>query len=275
MKREYGVALAAAGAVAVPGFVLAVLGVPAVAAVIVTIALAVAAILVFQRRYYRHIIARIDSQTVHLRGVIGQVAVAGGTPVYWSEHAFTPETLSLVQHLVAHVPYPRILELGSGVSTLLMAQSLRRAGGGRILSLDDDARWAAQTEATIAREKLGSFAHVVVAPLVRVEAGGRQSEWYDISGIEADARFDLIIVDGPPAWRGDELVRLPALYRLRPYLSDTGVLVLDDAGRGGEREVARRWRHDFPDIHFKMVNVGRGLFVASVQRATLDLLPEE
>jgi predicted O-methyltransferase YrrM len=275
MKREYGVALAAAGAVVVPGLVLAALGAPAVAAVIVTIALAVAAILVFQRRYYRHITARIDAQTMHLRSVIGQVALADGMPIHWSEHAITPETLSLVQHLAAHVRGPRILELGSGVSTLLMAQSLRRAGEGHILSLDDDARWAAQTEATIAREKLGSFARVVVAPLVKVEAGGRQSSWYDISSIEAEARFDLIIVDGPPAWRGDELVRLPALYQLRKHLSDQGLLVLDDAARGGEREVARRWRHDFPDLHFKMLNVGRGLFVVSVQSGTLDLLPEE
>jgi predicted O-methyltransferase YrrM len=274
MKREYGVALGAAGAVAVPGLVLVALGAPTAIAIIVTVALAVAVILVFQRRYYRHIIARIDSQTVHSRGVMAQAAVANGTPVYWSEHAITPETLTLLQHLVAHMRAPRILELGSGVSTLLMAQWLRRGGEGHILSLEDDARWAAQTESTLAREKLGSFAHVVVSPLVEVDAGARRSAWYDTSCIETDARFDLVIVDGPPAWRGDELARLPALYRLRRHLADNGVLVLDDAVRGGEREIARRWRNDFPDLHFKMVNVGRGLFVASVQPGILDLLPD-
>ena len=52
-----------------------------------------------------------------------------------------------------------------------------------------------------------------------------------------------------------------------------GVLVLDDAGRGGESEIARQWQRDFPDLHFRMVGVGRGLFVASVQKSTLDLLP--
>lgn len=274
MKREYGVPLLAAVAVAVPGVILTGLGVPAVLAVIVTIAAAVAAILAFHRRYHRQILARLDSQTVHLRSAIGQAAAAGGMPIYWTEHAITPETLSLVQHLIANVRAPRVLELGSGVSTLLFAHSFRRAGEGHVLSLDDDERWAAQTEATIAREKLEPFARIVVAPLVEVEAGGRSSTWYDISSLEADATFDLIVVDGPPAWRGDELARLPALYRLRRHLSADGVLVLDDAVRGGEREIARLWQRDFPDLHFKMVGVGRGLFVASVQRATLDLLPD-
>ena len=142
-----------------------------------------------------------------------------------------------------------------------------------MLSLDDDARWAEQSAATIKREKLDSFAEVRVAPLVPVTTAGRESQWYDISGLDPAARFDLIIVDGPPAWRGDSLTRLPALYQLRQRLSDNGVLVLDDAQRGGETEIGRRWQQDFPDLHYRMVSVGRGLFVAAVQRSSLDLLP--
>jgi hypothetical protein len=72
------------------------------------------------------------------------------------------------------------------------------------------------------------------------QSTARTSSWYDISTIATDTRFDL---------------------------------VLDDAGRGGEAEIARQWQRDFPDLHFRMVGVGRGLFVASVQASTLDLLP--
>ena len=84
----------------------------------------------------------------------------------------------------------------------------------------------------------------------------------------------MIVVDGPPSWQGDAMARLPALYQLRAHLSDRGVLVLDDAGRPGEQSVAAPWRRDFPELHFRMVRTGRGLFVASVQSSTLDLLPE-
>lgn len=273
MNRDYSLALLAAAAVAAPGVILALLGAPPAFAVIASVAAAVGAMLTLQRRWYRQIIARIESQSTHLRSAIGHAAAAGDLPVYWSEHAITPETLSLFQHLVSGVPAPRVLELGSGVSTLLLANTFRRAGEGQVLSLDDDERWGAQTRATIAREKLDSFAQVVIAPLVSGEAGGRKSDWYDISSLPPDARFDLIVVDGPPSWRGDELARLPALYHLKPYLSESGVLVLDDAARGGEREVARRWQQDFPELHFRMVDVGRGVFVVAVQAASLDLLP--
>jgi hypothetical protein len=70
------------------------------------------------------------------------------------------------------------------------------------------------------------------------------------------------------------MARLPALYELRGHLSDKGMLVLDDAARAGERAIAQQWQRDFPDLHFRMVQTGRGLFVASVQKSALDLLPE-
>jgi len=130
-----------------------------------------------------------------------------------------------------------------------------------------------QSAATIKRERLDAFAEVRVAALLPVTTGRRRSQWYDISSLDPAARFDLIIVDGPPAWRGDSPARLPALYQLRSHLSDDGVLVLDDAQHGGESEIARRWQQDFPDLHFRMVGLGRGLFVATVQRTSFDLLP--
>ena len=274
MNRDLQLAVGAALATIVPGVLLWLAGAPSAIAVVASLGIAVAAILALARRWYRQIVARIDAQSAHLESAIGIAATSGGIPVYWSGHAITPETLKLVQHLVASLAATRILELGSGISTLLLAHDFRRRGEGRLLSFDDDARWAAQTKARLKDEKLDSFAEVRVAPLVDIESGGRRAKWYDLSSLDKTARFDLIVVDGPPAWQGDSLARLPALYELRRHLSDTGVLVLDDAGRGGEGEIARQWQRDFPELHFRMVQTGPGLFVASVQKSALDLLPE-
>jgi len=274
MTRDLQLAVGVALATIVPGVLLWLAGAPSAIAVIASLGIAVAAILALARRWYRQIVARIDAQSAHLESAIGIAATSGGIPVYWSGHAITPETLKLVQHLVASLAVRRILELGSGISTLLLAHDFRRRGEGRLLSFDDDARWAAQTVAKLKAEKLDSFAEVRIAPLVDVESGGRRAKWYDLASLDKAARFDLIVVDGPPAWQGDSLARLPALYELRGHLSDTGVLVLDDAGRSGESQIAQQWQHDFPDLHFRMVQTGRGLFVASVQKSALDLLPE-
>ena len=273
MNRDLRLGLLAAVAAMVPGAVLVALGVSGSLAVIVTIGCGVGVVVALGRRWHRQATDRTEQQTTHLRSAIGIAATAGDIPTYWTEHSITPETLNQIQQLIAALGMRSVLELGSGLSTLLIANGFRRAGGGKVLSLDDDARWAAQTTATLEREGLASFAEVRVAPLKDVTSGGRTSSWYDISAIAPDARFDLVIVDGPPAWKGDSLARLPALYELRKHLSANGVLVLDDAGRGGEAEISRQWQRDFPDLHFRMVNVGRGLCVASAQKAALDLLP--
>jgi predicted O-methyltransferase YrrM len=274
VKRDLQLAAAAALATIVAGAVLWLAGVPSVLAILVAMGVAVAAILFLGRRWYQQIIKRIDAQAAHLRSTIGVTATSDGIPVYWSDHAIMPETLKLLQHLVDSLDVRSVLELGSGVSTLLLANDFRHRGAGRVLSYDDDARWAEQTAARLAREKLDGFAEVRVAPLAEIEAGGRRARWYDLASLDKAERFDLVIVDGPPAWQGDAMARLPALYELRHRLSDKGVLVLDDAGRPGEQAIAQQWQRDFPDLHFRMVQTGRGLFVASVQRSVLDLLPE-
>ena len=273
MKRDLQIAAGAAAATIAPGLVLWAAGMPPTVALLASLGVAVATILALGRRWYRQIVARIDQQSAHLRSAIG-IGATSDIPVYWSGHAITPETLKLIQHLVDSLDVRSVLELGSGISTLLLANDFRRRGAGRILSFDDDARWAGQTAAKLRHEKLDGFAEVRVAPLVEVEAGGRRSRWYDLATLDGQARFDLIVVDGPPAWHGDDRARLPALYKLRSHLSDRGVLVLDDAARGGERAIAQQWQRDFPDLHFRMVQTGRGLFVASVQESPLDLLPE-
>ncbi|HTR83704.1 MAG TPA: class I SAM-dependent methyltransferase [Reyranella sp.] len=273
MMRDLRLGLLAGLAVLVPGLLLFLLGLPDIVTVVVVIAIGVALVVAFGRRWHRQATSARAQQTTHLRSVIGLAASSGGMPVYWTEHAITPETVTLVLQLIAGLGLARVLELGSGLSTLTIAHALQRAGGGRVQSFDDDARWAGQTAASLKREGLDALAEVQVAPLKEIASGGRQSLWYDLPKMDPQARYDLVLVDGPPAWKGDPLARLPALYQLRQHLSEKGVLVLDDAMRGGEREIASRWQRDFPDLHFRMVDIGRGLFVVCVDKAALDLLP--
>ncbi len=60
--------------------------------------------------------------------------------------------------------------------------------------------------------------------------------------------IDLLIIDGPP-WAVHPLVRGMADC-LFERLTPGAMILLDDAARPGERIVAGRWRHDWPDIAF-------------------------
>ncbi len=205
--------------------------------------------------------------------MIGVAATFPRKPLYWNEHAITPEALTVVLHLISALGVRHVLELGSGLSTLAIARTLHQAGGGSVLSVDDDARWAEMTAASLKQEGLDEIAEVRVVPLAEIASGGRRAPWYDLAGADRQARYDLILVDGPPAWKGDALARLTALYELKGQLSEKGVLLLDDAARPGETEIERQWQRDCPDLHFRKVRIGRGLLAVSMTAAALDLLP--
>src|SRR5690606_18547556 len=89
---------------------------------------------------------------------------------------------------------------------------------------------------SIRRHGLGATVEVRHAPLV--------ARWYEASVFADIDTIDLLIVDGPPATTG-QLARYPALPLLAERLSPGAVVVLDDAERDAEAEIARRWCEEF------------------------------
>lgn len=78
----------------------------------------------------------------------------------------------------------RVLECGSGLSTLVMA-----AAGCEITALEHDPMWASHLQAMLDRYDLR--ANIVCRPLL--------DRWYDFAGGE----YDCLIVDGPPRAMSD------------------------------------------------------------------------
>ena len=158
----------------------------------------------------------------------------------------TPDFACLLLDLVDELRPRRVLELGSGTSTLLLAQALG-ALGGRLASLEQDAGHVELTRRMLAEAGLGGGVQVEHAPL-RSGSEAREGDppWY---AAEALARFhgetgppwNLVVVDGPST-EGRADARMPALPRLLPLLAPDAVVVLDDAFRPGERAVVAAWR---------------------------------
>jgi len=59
--------------------------------------------------------------------------------------------------------------------------------------------------------------------------------------------IDILVIDGPPAETQPQS-RYPAYPVLRPQMSGTAVILLDDSGREDEREAVRRWCAADPDL---------------------------
>jgi predicted O-methyltransferase YrrM len=158
----------------------------------------------------------------------------------WTEAAIRPSALVVVCNDVVVRGRRSALELGSGISTVVLGRLLADLGG-RLVTIEHDAEWLDVVARLVDRAGLGDTVDLLHAPLV--------DGWYERSVVtksaEAAAPVDLLLVDGPPAWRpGTELSRLPAAEVLAGYLAPGATLVLDDLQRPGEREIVRRWTRD-------------------------------
>jgi predicted O-methyltransferase YrrM len=141
-----------------------------------------------------------------------------------------------------------ILECGSGVTTLLIADRLRARGTGRLYSLEHDPGFAQATRARLDAAGLTDWVEVISAPLAERALGGRRIRWYAESVIESrlPEEIDLLIVDGPPATA--RWARWPAIEVLHERLTPGAVVLVDDGRRRAERRTALRWQADHPEL---------------------------
>lgn len=171
----------------------------------------------------------------------------------------------------------RVLELGSGTSSVVLGYALERAGGGRLLSLDHDAVYAEKTRQHLRRHGLDDRADVLHAPLETQSIDGRQRPWYhlpdaELDGFVADGGIDLLVVDGPPR-ESDPEARYPALPLLLDRLAPDAVLVLDDADRAEEQAALARWQSEVPGLTVETIASARG--IAVVRRSARPTDPQQ
>jgi predicted O-methyltransferase YrrM len=157
-----------------------------------------------------------------------------------------------------------VLELGSGVSTLLIAYCLEKIGHGRAMSFDHDVNFCEKSRTMITAHQLGKVAEVVHAPLQEVRLNAGSWDWYDTACIAPDIKIDLLVIDGPPG-QIQAISRYPALPLLQAYFSDEVVILLDDAARVDEQSIIAMWAREFPGFEYEYIQAEKG---AAILRRT-------
>lgn len=169
--------------------------------------------------------------------------------------AGTPDFLLLLAETVRERRPQVVVEFGSGASTIVIARALQLNGGGRLLSYDHHPGFAETTRRRLAA--LGLEAEVRAVELVP-GATGYAGRFYATEDLPE--RIDIAVIDGPPAWleAGTRGGAGPAVF---PNVVPGGLVLLDDAKRAGERDNARQWAEDFPEIEFRMAETDKGVLV--------------
>lgn len=167
-----------------------------------------------------------------------------------------PDFLELIaDHLLTYGP-ERIVECSSGATTLVLARCCQINGRGRVLSLENGARFADDTRTRIARHGLQAWARVLDAPLRSTPLGGVEYQWYDLRALPASG-IDMLMIDGPPGFI-QRHSRYPAIPRLLGRLSEDAVVFMDDAARTEEREIVDMWLARCPGLWHEYRALERG-----------------
>ena len=187
----------------------------------------------------------------------------------------------LFQHVTAARP-GKIIELGSGTSTLVIAAALKRIGKGRFLSFEHDHAYLEKTRALLQACDLQDYVELLYTPLEKLDLDDQSYRWYDlpydlIDHMIGRSQLDLLLVDGPPAATNHH-ARYPAMVRLRDYCSESTVVLLDDAAREEEQEILGRWDELLGGgySHQMLSNVRHGpaLFYPTKKSISLSLCEE-
>jgi len=176
-----------------------------------------------------------------LRPLLDAAGAAGYLP--WTDGAIRPAALVRIANEIVFADRREVVELGSGISTVVLARLLS-ARGGRITSLEHDPDWAGVVGGQLSREGLTGVATLIEAPLEPSALSLSGAPWYAESAVGAlpPAGIDLLLVDGPPGYgEGMSHSRYPALPALADRLAPGCLVILDDADREPEREIVRRW----------------------------------
>jgi hypothetical protein len=174
--------------------------------------------------------------------------------------AILPDFAALIIGLVREKRPAMVLELGSGVSTLVAAYSLKAIGEGRIVSLEHDKDFARTTEENVRKHDLTDVVRVICSPLKEVVIGSRTHQWYGTDPLEGLEGVGILIVDGPPG-NLQEMARYPALPILWKRLRDDVVIIVDDAARSDEKKMIQIWLREYPELHIEYAETAKGAVV--------------
>lgn len=173
--------------------------------------------------------------------------------------AISPDALAIVLRDIVARQDPRVVEFGSGESTLSIAAVLRKIGSGSLLSFEHDPAHTHNMTGRLRDAGLLPFATVRTLPLRDYQVDGDRGQFtsYNMDGQDYD--FDVALIDGPVcSVHGDKTRSIPLDWcaaRLRMNCS----IYLDDADRPPEKDLLQSLRKAYPMLIVETLVAEKGL----------------
>jgi predicted O-methyltransferase YrrM len=180
-------------------------------------------------------------------------------PGNWSLH---PATCKFLGYLIKTTQFKKIIEFGSGYSTLIMANEIKNLNDSIIISIENSPHYSFLSEKKLVKNNLIDKTLFYCFPLTFSKYNSRFLISYNIPTNISDLwpKFDFALIDAPSSLVGREA----ALYQLFPFLKEGAIIVLDDANRKDMESVyLKKWAFSFGNSIeiFYLPNIGNGLAI--------------
>jgi hypothetical protein len=168
-------------------------------------------------------------------------------------------TLAVILNDITINQRKNIIEFGSGISTLAIANLIKKNNlECDFISVEDNKEWFNYISSFLSRNNLQKNVKIIYVPLEKSNLALENNLWYSTQSlkdnIKTNLKFDLAIIDGPSAWKTEiQLSRFPAVPYLINILAEEFSIYLDDTDRNGENEIIKLWQKKYK-MKFERIN---------------------
>ncbi|MCK6418087.1 MAG: class I SAM-dependent methyltransferase [Alphaproteobacteria bacterium] len=191
-------------------------------------------------------------------------------------YSMDPQSLLAIKEIISVLRPRVVLELGSGISTVVCADHMRQlyerdSQGFCYVTVDQSAEYISETRALVDRAGLSDFVKCLHSPVVPYIFGASGFSCYQFNEeMLFDAfnglRPEMVIIDGPVGGgaNGVPFARLLTAPAVRRFCVPKACVLMDDALRDTEIEIIRHWEMS-KALHIQGVKaVGRGLMIGYI-----------
>lgn len=157
-------------------------------------------------------------------------------PILTPDFTMEDQSIYRILQLIRTKSDPSIVELGSGDSTIKIAQKLKEHRSGHIYSVEENQMYASKVKAQLTAEGLNDYATILVREI--------KDGWYDTTELEENlpTKIDILIIDGPFAGSPERRdIRQHAVAFFKDKMRATGDIVVDDTHQDKGMDVAIMW----------------------------------
>ncbi len=210
-------------------------------------------------RSERHLLVQLESRD-WLSRELGLPRPLPPTRAY----AASPDLLAELVGAIDRFAPDTVVELGAGLSTVVLARRLQQSGRGHLVTLEHLPEYAARSREELEAYGVSGSVSVLDAPLVDTPVGPETWPWYEL-GPGVPERIDMLVVDGPPG-RIRPQARYPAMPVLRDRLSPGARVFVDDGDRPDERLIVDRWLAEIDGLEAERLSIAQGAWMLTMPR---------